>query len=147
MDLFTDPLDPNTQFVDINPGIGENGLFWILPVPDNSVQVNASAGTGSLALKDLKIENYHDLFNALEDGPSKNVLLTFECRWNNPIGSAQLLRNPDPTELFVTTFSQTHAEVVWSFQGPDAAFVSDPAATSVPVWAQIGIERNGFYFS
>ncbi len=148
MDLFTDPLDPSTQVHDLNPGILPNGLFWIVQVPDKSVDVNPGAGKAHFALEDFEIEDYHDLVKALADGPSVDAELSFDCRWSDGI-QTRFIRNPDPLERFTGMFVQTHATIAWSASVPSQHFVfqSDGAATSHEVYAEVGEERNGFFFS
>jgi hypothetical protein len=70
MDLFRDQLIPENQIHDFNPGILENGLFWVVPIPDASVDVNPGAGRARMVVKDLAVEDYFTLENALLDGSS-----------------------------------------------------------------------------
>jgi hypothetical protein len=107
-----------------------------------------ATGRARLTLTDLDIEDYHDLVNALLDGPSVEAQVSLDCRWHDPIATAQL-RNPDPLLQFTGLFTQTQATLEWSAQEPDTHFEfhSDPAATSTARFAEIGQERNGFFFS
>jgi hypothetical protein len=43
-------------------------------------------------------------------------------------------------------FTEVNATAVWSARQPGFEFVSDPAPTSVPVFAIVGREENGSYF-
>ena len=146
MDLFTDPSDPSTQNHDFNPGIAENGVFWILRIPDPSVDFNFAAGKARMVLKSLEMEDYHDLLNALRDGRSVEAEVSFDCRWHDPI-TTRRFHNADPLQQFTGLFTQTQANIEWSAKEAGFEFHSDPAATSTTVYAEVGEERNGFFFS
>ena len=139
-------LDPANQNHDFNPGIAENGVFWITRIPDRSVDVNPGAGRGRMALDDLDIEDYHDLENALLDGPSVEAEVSFDCRWSNPIARRQF-RNAAADQQFTGSFTQTHATIEWSAEEQGFEFQSDRASTSTAVYAEVGEERNGVFFS
>ena len=98
-----------------------------------------------MTVKNLEIEDYGDLLNALEDGPSKEAVVSFDVRWNNKIATTQR-RNAAPDEQFVGLFTQTDAKVEWSASEQGFTFHSDPAETSHVVYAEVGEERNGFFF-
>ena len=146
MDLFTDRSDPTTQNHDFNPGIAENGLFWVVKIPDYTVDVNPGAGKGRMTIRDLEIEDYHDLINALVDGPSLESHVSFDCRWQKPIATTQL-RNVSPLEQYTGLFTRTQATVEWSAEEAGFEFHSDPAATSTTKYAEVAEERNGFFLS
>src|SRR6266566_6934175 len=59
--------------------------FWVVEVPDKSVDVHPGAGKARFALEGFKIEDYHDLVNALADGPSVDADLSFDCRRSDGI--------------------------------------------------------------
>jgi len=73
--------------------------FWVVEVPDKSVDVHPGAGKARFALEGFKIEDYHDLVNALADGPSVDADLSFDCRRSDGI-QTRFIRNPDPLERF-----------------------------------------------
>src|SRR6266851_2308377 len=80
MDLFTGAVGTG-QVHDFNPGIRESGLFWTQPVSEDALEVDLAGGTATLALDDLDEEDYHNLLNALLDGPSDSASVSFEMRW------------------------------------------------------------------
>ena len=137
------------QTHDINPGISDNGLFWTVSIPSGSVEVNPGAGIASLKLVGLDIEDYHNVVNALNDGPSDPASLSVDLEWSGAQARGQIRNTVIGFALdFVTTgasmrwdFSVTHAGVTRSFasMGPSTA-VQSPAA---PL---IGQGRNGKFF-
>ena len=58
-----------SQIHDFNPGITENGLFWTIPISENTISVNFAAGTAAFQASNVDVEDYHDVVNALMDGP------------------------------------------------------------------------------
>jgi hypothetical protein len=148
MDLFTGDqvILPENQVHDLNPGILENGLFWVVRIPDASVDANPGAGRARMLVKDLEVEDYGNLENALLDGPSVPATVSFDCRWFAPTAITRY-RNAAVDQQFVAQFRETTAGVEWSVKEEGFEFTSDAAATSVPVIAEVGHERNGAFFS
>src|SRR5215831_20712675 len=81
MDLFTGPVGSG-QIHDFNPGIRAGGLFWTQPVSADTLEVDLQRGTATLSQEDLDEEDYHNLHNALLDGPSDPASVSFEMRWS-----------------------------------------------------------------
>jgi hypothetical protein len=115
-------------------------------IADDSVdEVKPAAGRAELEVEDIDIEDYHDLVNALKDGPSDPARASFEVRWFRKIQTRHIV-NPAMDQQFEGTFTQTHAQVEWSARKKGFAFQSDPASTSQVVYAEVGEERNGVFF-
>jgi len=57
------------------------------------------------------------------------------------------VKTRDKTNRFVCTFIEDTATMAWSARRNDFKFVSDPANTSTTIFAEIGRERNGVFFS
>jgi len=119
-------------------------LFWTIRVPDESVEVDLDDATASLDVNDVDIEDYHDLVNALKDGPSVPANVSFHLRWR---GVKNRVKVRDETNHFVGNFIEDTASIRWSAREKGFKFVSDPANTSTTVFAEIGRERNGAFFS
>jgi hypothetical protein len=148
MDLFNGAVGTN-QVHDFNPGIRDNtGLFWTQPIAGDAVTFDLEHGTATLAADDLDEEDYHNLHNALLDGPSDPASVSFEMRW-------QAIEAPMNVTVDVTTplaqrftgrFSLAKVQIEWSAHAPGFNFVSDSASTTQNVRAVIGRERNGVFF-
>src|SRR6266849_3859579 len=122
MDLFNGAVG-TSQVHDFNPGIRDNtGLFWTQAIAGDAVTFNLEHGTATLAADDLDEEDYHNLHNALLDGPS------------------------DPVHRFTGRFRLASVQIEWSADAPGFHFVSDPASTTNNVRSVIGRERNGVFF-
>jgi hypothetical protein len=145
MDLFEGPVGSN-QVNDFNPGIRSSGLFWTQPVSKHVLEVDLEEGEATLAVANLDEEDYHDLLNALNDGPSDPATVSFKMRWT---ATAPAIRVTDSVHRFRGRFRISTVTIEWSAKNENTRFefVSDPASTSVNVRSVIGRERNGVFFS
>jgi len=119
-------------------------LFWTIRIPDDSVEVDLDEAEASMKLSDVEIEDYHDLVNALKRGPSVHADVAFHVRWN---GVTKRVHVRDEKNEFVGNFIEDTATIEWSAETKNFKFASDPAKTSKTVFAQIGSEQNGKFFS
>ena len=110
----------------------------------HAADVNLHAGTAALESRNQDVEDYGNLLNALEKGPSLPAEVTYAIRWGNVIQSLDL---HDPDKGFEGEFLVTDADIVWSARQDGFTFVSDPLGTAATVFAMIGAERNGVFFS
>jgi len=137
-------VDPAHQIHDFNPGIAENGLFWTIPLPENSVDVHFGKGTGSLHVSGLDVEDYHDIVNALQDGPSVEATVSFDIHW---LGATDRFELRDTANRFAGHYVHTPATIAWAATESGIQFVSDPADTTVNELSLIGHEHNGVFFT
>lgn len=132
------------QIHDFNPGITPSGLFWTIAIPENTIDVNFAAGKASFKVNDLDVEDYHDVVNALNDGPSVEASVSWDITWRHVLSRTKIR---DVENQFAGEFVQSIAQTAWSGQTATAQFVSDPAATSHNEFSLLAHERNGFFFS
>ncbi len=144
MDLYQGQVAPAHQVHDFNPGITPSGLFWVIRIPDESVEVNLDEVEASMDLGDLDIEDYHDIVNAVHDGPSVPANVSYHIRWS---GLTKRVPVRDEKNEFVGNFIEDTATIRWSARTEHFKFVSDPENTSTTLFAEIGNERNGEFFS
>jgi len=143
MDLFNGAVGTN-QVHDFNPGIRDNtGLFWTQPIAGDAATFDLEHGTATLAADDLDEEDYHNLHNALVDGPSDPASVTFAMRWD---AIAHPMNVTDPVHRFTGRFRVASVQIEWSADAPGFHFASDPASTTHNVRSVIGRERNGVFF-
>lgn len=131
------------QIHDFNPGITPSGLFWTIPVSPHTVQINLREAHASLHLSNVKVEDYHDIVNALKDGPSVPATASFHVRWS---GVNKRVHVHDTANMFDLEAIEDHAIIEWRVSEAGFTFVSDPAHTSASTFAEIGSERNGVFF-
>jgi len=143
MDLFNGAVGSN-QVHDFNPGIRDtSGLFWTQPVACDAVSFSLEHGIATLAVDDLDEEDYHNLHNALLDGPSDPASVSFKMRWqaiDDPINVT------DTVHRFTGRFRLAAVQIEWTAQTPTFHFESDAAGTTQNVRSVIGRERNGVFF-
>jgi hypothetical protein len=129
-----------SQVHDFNPGIEESGLFWTTPIDRGSVRVNLGSGEAALHVTDLEVEDYHDVVNALKDGPSVEAKVSFDISWHG-VNERVRIRNRDVD--FGGEYVRNTATLVWSASEEGFRFHSEPLASG---FATIGHERNGVFF-
>jgi hypothetical protein len=136
-------LIPANQIHDFNPGFVPNGLFWTIRIPDDSVAIDLDEAVASMDLSDLEIRDFFTLTNALSGGKSIPAVVSFDINWSGVINRVKV---SDETNQFTGNYIEDTATISWSAQESGFTFVSDPANTSTTVFAEIGKERNGFFF-
>jgi hypothetical protein len=129
-----------SQVHDFNPGIAESGLFWTAPIDRGSVRVNLGAGSASMHVADLDVEDYGNVVNALQDGPSVEATVSFDVSWSG-VNERVKIRNRNTD--FAGEFIRSSATLAWSAQETGFSFQSDALTAG---FATIGHERNGSFF-
>ena len=122
-----------------------DGVFWTVPIPPDSLQVNLANGAGSLHVVDLPMPDYGKIPNGLTHGASVPALVSFDIEWGGVVGRSRV---NDTVGGYAAELVTTGATISWSAKQDGFTFVSDPAATSkVTDVAFIGHERNGVFAS
>jgi len=136
-------------------------VFWTVPVPQREVTVDFEDTIARLRVRRLTVFDDHDLANSLTSGlglpgdlgfsfpkisPVAPVPATvsFDIGWSSNLGEAKIT---NASQGFQGSFRQTTAAMSWSAQQEGFRFESDAANTSISVFAVIGTERNGIFFS
>ena len=132
-----------SQVHDFNPGIQENGLFWTTPIDPDSVRVDVEDGTASLHLRELDVEDYGNVVNALQDGQSKPATVSLDASWGNAADSDLQVTVRNGKQAFRGEYVRNSATLVWSATEAGFAFQSDSLASG---FAEVGEERNGVFF-
>ena len=100
--------------------------------------------TASFQASNVDVEDYHDVVNALLDGPEVDGEVSWDIRWSHPMGRTKIR---DVQNGFAGDFVQNVAQIAWAGMTDTATYVSDPAATSVNEFSLLAHERNGVFFS
>jgi hypothetical protein len=139
----------STQVHDFDPGITPypDGLFWTVPLPAGSVDVEFGAGKATMEADNLSAPDFFNIPNALfrfMSPASKPATCSFEIEWSGPVTSRSNIKDPDVGFAGEFVFSQ--ANMTWSAARSDGfTFVSDPSGT-VSAFAQLCHMRNGVFF-
>jgi hypothetical protein len=92
-------------------------------------------------VRNLEVEDYFNVINALVDGPSAEATVSFDIRWHDVIDRFKV---SDPEVDFEGRYAQTSATVHWSGTNENGdAFTSTFSGDTV--FAAIGRERNGVF--
>jgi hypothetical protein len=126
---------------DFNPGITENGVFWTAAIDPGDVNVNLGNGSASLHVANLDVEDYHNVGNALQDGPSVPASVSFDAIWSG-VDERVKIRNPDTG--FGGQYVHNTATLTWSASESGFSFTSNPLDSD---FAEIGQERDGVFFN
>jgi hypothetical protein len=130
-----------------DPGIAPNGLFWTIPIPDDSVEINLNEATASMRLRNVPVFDWKTIPNSLLRGtflPPVCATISFRVRWS---GVLRVDEVRDETNRFAGRFIRDEARFTLTAEQPGFRFESDPARTSVNLFSEIGRERNGAFFS
>lgn len=130
------------QTHDFNSGI-DNGLFWTKRIPDSSVEIHLDKNRAMMRVQTIELEDYHDVVNALQDGPSKEAVASFTVHWS---GHNTTQHIHDAKQQFRGTYSLGKVTVEWKAEEAGLTYETDPASTSETVFALLGRERNGVFF-
>ena len=109
--------------------------------------MDPGAGKASLIVNDLDVEDYHNVGNALVDGPSDPASVSYRVDWGPPQTRGQI-RNA--AIGFALDFVSTAATMTWTAinQATSRTFVSiGPSTTAgLPASPLVGHGRNGKFF-
>jgi len=119
-------------------------LFWTIRVPDDTVEVDLDDARASIKLSDVDVRDFFNIPNFLNGGPSVPANVSFHIRWS---GVKQRVHLHDNQKKFDAHLIVDTATMAWSAHTKDFTFKSDPANTSTTVFAALGSERNGVFFS
>lgn len=157
MDIYTGPVGQaqlTQQIHDYSPGIGPNGLFWVIPVARDNVEIDLDNARASLRLNNVPVMDAHDLANALTNGNGLSnppippiapvpATVSFDIEWSGLIAESKIINE---AENFTGQFMETGATISWSASEAGFDFVSEPPNPDRNIYSVIGHERNGFFF-
>ena len=104
------------------------------------MRIDLGAGTAALHVADLETEDYGNVVNALQDGPSVEASVSFDISWS---GADERVKIRNRTTGFAGEYVRNTATLVWSASASGFSFQSNPLASH---FAEIGKERNGVFF-
>jgi len=134
--------------------------MWNAPLPDESVKVDLGKGTASLHAKNIVLFDAFTVPNSLNSfhplGRVDSIMNSLRMEWSTNFTKSWT----DCEDAFRGDFYEGKATIeVTATTPPTPAttcpaqparhgfkFVSDPAATTISHFAQIGRERNGVFF-
>lgn len=140
-------------FHSYDPGIFQTGVFWVAPIPEDSVQADLTVGNASLHARNICVLDAFTVANSLDQthplgNPVAAEIESLDIRW---AGVSRRVSFSNSTEKFAGDFVENSATIevtvtTLSSTGHGFRFVSDRASTTVSHFAQIAQERNGSFF-
>jgi len=114
-----------------------------VPIPANSVTVDGTTGKATMTVKDLVMEDYFNIVNALQDGSSNDATVSFQVHWQ---GGGKHFNVRDFATGMAGEFIMSPATMTWSASSNGQNYVSGPEEVSFSVAGQVGHEHNGVFF-
>ena len=130
---------------DFNGGVAPSGLFWTLPIPEDSVVISPDGRTVTLVVQDLAMEN--DILLPVASTVPAQASFRIEWRWKK----AQRRRGlglevrPDHPSAFLGRFRKAKATGFFSGAYEGFSFESDVVKPAKSIFAIVGTERNGVF--
>jgi hypothetical protein len=142
--------------------IDSNGVFWMVRVDDDAVEVDFDAGRARLLVSGLRVFDDHDIINSLTFGmglPAGTSLgfpaippvspvratVSFDVEWDGISETAEI---HNTAQHFEGTFLSTPATIRWSVEEPGFRFQSEePPVPGRNLVSVLGREKNGVFFT
>jgi hypothetical protein len=136
-------LVPANQIHDLHPPITQSGLYWVVPVPEDTLSISSDGTTIVLQMHDVAIID-QPRWPAL-DSLATPAKMSFKMAWRS---TGQSVAYDDPSKHFRFTGTQAICQMEASVIVPsiDFSWKSDPLETSKCDFAIIGEEVNGKYY-
>ena len=115
-----------------------------MPIAGGAVSADLDDAQAHLIVDDFGVEDYHDVVNAILDGPSLAAEVSFKARWHG-VRHRRHVHNAE--QRFDLHAVQTWATVEWTGRSGSVVYTSDSAETSRTEFAELTFERNGSYFT
>jgi hypothetical protein len=136
-------LAPKNQFHDFHPPIAQNGLYWVVPVPEGGLRYTDDGRTVTLEMKDVPVVDQPrwPALDATTTPATMNFKLVFKAT-EKPVAYE------DPFKHFRVTGFLATAQLEAQVAVPEIGFTwkSDPLETSKSDFAVLGDHVNGKYY-
>jgi hypothetical protein len=134
------------QVHDFNPGIGSNGLFWIVQVPDDAVKVTDD--TVTISLKNVAVVDQHQ-FNFGVGASGVPATVSFDITYQKTPGTLRRVRptSTDPLSPFAWAGKMWMAtnSGTFSVTYKDGSFSAKGSFSSAGNFGELGTEKNGSF--
>jgi hypothetical protein len=144
--LYEPGSGPPVQLHDFNGGVQPSGLFWVVELAEDEVQISSDGRRASMHAEDVPVIDSFQ-FGGLKMVPAK---VSFSVEWQakgpaKPLGKGKSVPPNDPA-AFIGEFAPAVARGSYAGRELAFSFKSDPGASSDPLgYAEMGHERNGVF--
>jgi hypothetical protein len=141
--LFRGQAAPANQVHDFHPPIAPSGLYWVVAVPERSLDISADGNTCVLEMHDVPVID-QPRWPAL-DAIATPGRMSFKMIWK---ASGPPVKFEDASKHFRFTGTRATCQMEAEVEVPSIGFSwkSDPLGTSKSDFAILGEEVNGRYF-
>ncbi len=112
-----------------------------MPAASDSLQADIDNRAVLLRVTEARMDDYHDVANALRQGARVPATVSFDIRWSGVTGGDEI-RNTE--QRFAISFAEMNATMTWRAETEQFTLVSSPSKSR---FAAIGDERNGRFFA
>ena len=137
-------MGASPQVTDFNPGVGDNGLFWTIPIAPGMVDLDPASGSARFVGRNLPVPDYGQFENSLGGGSSIPSRVDFDVTWT-ATGAAVHVSSPANAFDFVADYRPAEARITFtcSHDHSDVVYTSDSSGQASPLTPVVGTERNG----
>lgn len=99
-----------------------------------------------MSAANVAVSDFFNIPNSLLHGaiaPPAPAIASFTVHWG---GAGNRVKLRDPVNGFAGEFVENSASIIWSASSAGLSYQSGGEDTSVSVFAEVGIERNGVFF-
>ena len=143
---------PMQQVHDFNPGIGSTGLFWLVQVPDDAVQISDDGNTLTISLTNVPVVDQFSFPN----GAGNNLghagvpaTVSFHATYTKTAGTRRHVQpaSTDPLSPFSWAGEMWDATNSGGFSVAynDGSFSAQGTFSSSGNFGEMGTERNGSF--
>lgn len=136
-------------------------MFWTVRAPRDAVEVDFDGARARLRMEELEVFDDHDVANSVTMGLGlpgglgfpyphigpvlpKRAIVSFDVEWSGLLDTAEIV---NPSQGFKGSFLKTGSTIKWSVHQPGFRFESEAPNPSRALFAVIGREQNGVFFT
>lgn len=137
---------PGDQLHDFNPSAPRpTGLFWTVPILGSGISLDMDGGRATLSADNVPVLDHGQIPNAISGmgPPPQPATVSFQVEWSGGTNRVPVMNSE---QGFAGQFIRNSAMMEWSATVGQYQLKSAPLATSSSSFAEIGLERNGFFF-
>jgi hypothetical protein len=131
---------------DFNPGILPDGLFWMIQVPDNALQIRGN--TVTIRLENVPVTDQFTFYDPLPPSGNVPAVTSFEMTYTRSGAPRRVTpTSNDPSSPFnwAGEMWTTTGSITFSVAYTDGSFSATGTATSSGNFGEMGNERSGFF--
>lgn len=140
------------QVHDFSPGIGSTGLFWLVQVPDDAVQISDDGNTLTISLTDVPVVDQFSFPNGAGNNLGQagvQATVSFHATYTKTAGTRRHVRptSADPLSPFSWAGEMWDATNSGGFSAAynDGSFSAHGTFSSSGNFGEMGTERNGSF--